>query len=64
MRILPVAKEKIGEVTTPTNGTFYAFWDKDTGEVYVGSERAGNASSEEQALIEANYYATTRKRRS
>lgn len=59
-----MTKEKIGEVTTPTNASFYAYWDKDTGEVYVGNERAGNASSEEQALIEANYYATTRKSRS
>jgi hypothetical protein len=59
-----MAKEKIGEVTTPTNATFYVFWDKDTGEVYVGSERAGNASSKEKAFAEANYYATTSKSRS
>lgn len=58
-----MAQNKIGEVTTPTNATFYVFWDKDSGEVYVGNERAGNASSKEQALIEANYYATTGKQR-
>jgi hypothetical protein len=59
-----MAKEKIGEVTTPTNATFYVYWDKDTGEVYAGNERAGNASSKENALAEADYYATTSKTRS
>jgi len=58
-----MAQDKIGEVTTPTNATFYVYWDKNTGEVYVGGERAGNASSKEKALIEANYFATTSKPR-
>lgn len=58
-----MAKEQIGQVTTPTNATFYVYWDKNTGAVYVGKEPAGKASSKEQALIEANYYATTGKKR-
>lgn len=58
-----MAKEKIGEVKTPTNATFYVYWDKDSGKVYVGNEYAGNASSKQQALIEANYYATTGEQR-
>lgn len=58
-----MAQEKIGEVTTPINATFYVCWDKDTGKIYVGNEYAGKASSKQQALIEANYYATTGKRR-
>jgi len=59
-----MAQEKIGEVQTPTGATFYVYWDKNTGKVYTGSEYAGTASSEQQAMIEANYYATTSKPRS
>ncbi len=63
MRTLLMAQEKIGEVTTPTNATFEVYWDKSSGEVYVGNEPAGKASSKQQALIEANYYATSGRRR-
>jgi hypothetical protein len=59
-----MAKEKIGEVQSPDGGTSYVYWDKDTGKVYTASEYAGTASSEQQAMIEANYYAATRKPRS
>lgn len=58
-----MAQEKIGEVKTPTGGTSYVYWDKDTGKVYAASEYAGTASSKEQAMIEANYYATTGRTR-
>jgi len=58
-----MAQEKIGEVTTPTGGTSYVYWDKDTGKVYTADEYAGTASSKDQAMIEANYYATTKQTR-
>lgn len=58
-----MAKEQICQVTTPTNATFNVYWDKNTGAVHVGNESAGKASSKQQALIEANYYATTGKKR-
>lgn len=56
-----MAQEKIGEVTTPTNATFYVYWDKDTGKIHVGNEYAGKASSKQQALTKATIYATTGK---
>jgi hypothetical protein len=59
-----MAREKIGEVESPTGGKSYVYWDKDTGKVYTASEYAGTASSEQQAMIEANYYAAARKPRS
>ena len=59
-----MAQEKIGEVESPTGGKFYVYWDKDTGKVYTSGEYAGTASSEQQAMIEANHYAATRKPRS
>lgn len=52
---------RIGEVTTPTNGTFYVSWDKSSGRVEVGNEYAGQASSESEAMKKANFYATTRQ---
>jgi len=58
-----MAQEKIGEVITPTEGKFNVYWDKDTGKVYTAEEYAGTASSKEQAMIEANYYATTKRTR-
>ncbi|MFM9268476.1 hypothetical protein [Tychonema sp. BBK16] len=59
-----MAREKIGEVQSNLGGTFYVYWDKETGKVYTGNEYAGTASSKAQAMIEANYYATTKKPRS
>ncbi len=56
-----MSANKIGEVTTPTNATFYVYWDKSAGRVQVGSEYAGQASTESEAMIKANYYATTRQ---
>ncbi|MEG4498172.1 hypothetical protein QUB05_13245 [Microcoleus sp. F10-C6] len=38
-----MAKDKIGEVKTPSGSTYYVYWDKGSGEVYVGSESAGKA---------------------
>lgn len=57
-----MAKNKIGEVKTPSGSTYYVYWDKDSGEVYVGRESAGKASSESDALHKADYYATTSKK--
>ena len=57
-----MAKDKIGEVKTPSGSPYYVYWDKGTGEVYVGSESAGKASSESEALRKADYYATTLKK--
>ncbi len=54
-----MAKKQMGEVKTPTGSTYYYFWDDKTGEVYVGSEFAGKASSADDAWRKANYYATT-----
>ncbi len=64
-----MASEKIGEVQMASSswipGTIYpVYWDKNTGQVYVATEYAGTASSKEQAMIEAEYYATTGKARS
>lgn len=56
-----MSANKIGEVTTPTNATFYVYWDKSSGRVQVGSEYAGQASTESEAMRKANYYATTRQ---
>jgi predicted transcriptional regulator len=58
-----MAQEKIGEVQSNQGGTSYVYWDKETGKVYTGQEYAGTASSKEQAMIEANYYATTQRTR-
>ncbi len=54
-----MAKNKMGEVKTPTGSIYYYYWDDATGDVYVGSEYAGKATSEEDAWRKANYYATT-----
>ena len=58
-----MASEKIGEVQMESNSwlrgsTYDVYWDKNTGKVYVATEYAGTASSKEQAMIEANYYAS------
>ncbi|MEG4286956.1 hypothetical protein QUB68_28020 [Microcoleus sp. A006_D1] len=58
-----MAQEKIGIVQTPDGGKSEVYWDKDTGKVYTAQEYAGTASSKEQAMIEANYYATTKQTR-
>ncbi|NJK69976.1 MAG: hypothetical protein HC786_22855 [Richelia sp. CSU_2_1] len=57
-----MAKDKIGEVKTPSGSTYYVYWDQGTGEVYVGSELAGKAFSKGEALRKADYYATTLRR--
>lgn len=54
-----MARRKMGEVKTPTGSEYYYYWDDSSGEVYVGSEFAGKASSAEDAWRKANYYATT-----
>ncbi|XWK88349.1 MAG: hypothetical protein U7127_29905 [Phormidium sp.] len=51
----------MGTVKTPTGSEYYYFWDDQSGDVYVGSERAGRAVSKEDAWRKANYYATTGK---
>ncbi|GET36947.1 hypothetical protein [Microseira wollei] len=58
-----MAKKKIGEVKTPSGSTPYeVYWDKDTGEVYVATEFAGKASSKDEAMRKADYYASTGRR--
>lgn len=58
-----MAKNKIGEVKTPSGSTYYpVYWDKDTGEVYVATEFAGKASSKDEAMRKADYYASTGRR--
>ena len=56
-----MAKKQMGTVKTPTGSEYYYFWDDQSGDVYVGSERAGRAVSKEDAWRKANYYATTGK---
>lgn len=56
-----MSASKIGEVTTPSNAAFYVYWDKSSGKVQVGSEYAGQASTESEAMKKANYYATTKQ---
>lgn len=46
-------------VKTPTGSEYVATWDESTGQVYVGGEKAGSATSKEEAWRKANYYATT-----
>jgi hypothetical protein len=46
-------------VKTPTGSEYTATWDENTGQVYVGGENAGQATSKEDAWRKANYYATT-----
>ncbi|MEC4805382.1 MAG: hypothetical protein SAJ12_08595 [Jaaginema sp. PMC 1079.18] len=57
-----MSKQKMGTVKTPTGSEYYYFWDKQSGDVYVGSEHAGKASSSDDAWRKANYYATTLKK--
>ncbi len=56
-----MAKKHMGQVKTPTGSAYDYYWDENTGEVYVGSESAGKASSSDEAWRKANYYATTLK---
>jgi len=49
----------MGEVKNPTGSSYDYYWDEDTGEVYVGPNSAGKASSAEEAWRKANFYATT-----
>jgi hypothetical protein len=51
---------KVGSVRTPNGVIDYEVtWDKASGKVHVGIEYAGQASSADEAMIKANYYATT-----
>jgi hypothetical protein len=51
---------KVGTVRIPGGTTDYdVTWDKDSGKVYVAAEYAGQASSSQEAMIKADYYATT-----
>ncbi|MCL1470159.1 hypothetical protein [Argonema antarcticum] len=54
-----MAKKQMGEVKTPTGSAYPYYWDEDTGEVTVGNEPAGTASSADEAWRKANFYATT-----
>ncbi|MEG4573962.1 hypothetical protein QUA56_14885 [Microcoleus sp. N3A4] len=54
-----MAKKHMGEVKNPTGSSYDYYWDEDTGEVYVGPNSAGKASSAEEAWRKANFYATT-----
>ncbi|MEA5580582.1 hypothetical protein VB620_04405 [Nodularia harveyana UHCC-0300] len=52
---------KIGEVKTPSDTSYYVYWNQSTGNVYVAAEYAGNASTKAEAMKKASYYATTTK---
>jgi hypothetical protein len=54
-----MARKRMGEVKNPTGSSYDYYWDEDTGEVYVGPNSAGKASSAEEAWRKANFYATT-----
>ena len=54
-----MAREKIGEVKSRYGSTSYVYWDKETGQVDVGIESAGKASSVSEALRKADHYAVT-----
>lgn len=55
-----MAKQKIGTVKTATGSEYYCFWDDQTGDVYVGSEYAGQARNKEEALQKGDHYAVTK----
>ncbi len=50
----------LDSVKTPEGSEQFATWDENTGQVYVGGESAGHATSKEDVWRKANYYATTR----
>lgn len=52
---------QIGEVKTSEGGTFYVYWNSSSGEIHVGSEPAGRASNQSEAMDKAQYYANFRK---
>ncbi|UWU45775.1 hypothetical protein [Limnospira platensis] len=56
-----MARKQMGTVKTPTGSEYYYFWDNQSGDVYVGSEYAGKATSAQEAWKKANFYATTGK---
>ena len=49
----------LDSVKMPDGSEQYPTWDENTGQVYVGTESAGHATSKEEAWRKANYYATT-----
>jgi len=57
-----MAKKHMGTVKTPTDSAYPYYWDDKTGDVHVGGEFAGKASSADDAWRKANYYATTLQR--
>jgi hypothetical protein len=54
-----MAKKYMGTVKTPEDSPYDYYCDEDTGEVYVGNESAGKASSADEAWRKAKFYATT-----
>jgi hypothetical protein len=52
-----MAKKEMGQVKTPSGWPPYYYWDDETGDVHVGSEYAGKASSADEAFKVATIYA-------
>lgn len=51
--------KQLGEVKSTSGQSYSYYWNQSTGEVHVGGEAAGYASSTEDAWRKANFYATT-----
>ena len=47
--------QKLGEVASLSEQTYYYYWNKSTGEVHVGGESAGYAVSSKEAWRKANF---------
>ena len=54
-----MAKKEMGQVKTPSGWPCDYSWDDETGDVYVGIEYAGKASSADEAFKVATIYAGT-----
>jgi hypothetical protein len=56
--------QKIGSVKIPGGSIPYdIYWDPGSGKVKVGSELAGTASTKEDAIHVADYYASTNQQK-
>jgi hypothetical protein len=51
--------ENIGEVKSTSGRSYDVRWNSSTGEIRVGGEAAGSASTKDQAMRKADFYATT-----
>jgi hypothetical protein len=57
--IMGARGEQCGTVKSPSGQPYYYYWNESTHEVHVGNESAGHATSKEEALRKARFYATT-----